>query len=121
MTAADRDIRFFGDRSGPRYDRACDVNSIDAKGVGTAIGSVTFQDTKWDLLITQDLSRLVPGVHGFHVHEKAVCGTAGHEGKLSAGFAAGGHYDPQHTNKHLGAGANKSVQGRTRYEPLPSS
>ena len=24
------------------------------------------------------------------------------EGKPAAGFAAGGHYDPAHTNKHLG-------------------
>jgi Cu-Zn family superoxide dismutase len=78
------------------------VNSVNASGVGPAIGTVTFEDTKWGLLITPDLSQLPPGVHGFHIHEKAACGPAEHEGKMAAGFAAGGHYDPQHTGKHLG-------------------
>ena len=50
------------------------VNSIDASGVGPAIGTVTFQDTKWGLLVTPDLSSLPPGVHGFHIHEKPACG-----------------------------------------------
>jgi Cu-Zn family superoxide dismutase len=78
------------------------VNSINANGVGPAIGTVTFQDTKWGLLVTPDLSGLPPGVHGFHIHQKAACGPAAHEGKMAAGFAASGHYDPQHTDKHLG-------------------
>jgi hypothetical protein len=37
------------------------------------------------------------GVHGFHIHDKGACGLAEHEGKMAAGFAAGGHYDPEHT------------------------
>jgi Cu-Zn family superoxide dismutase len=78
------------------------VNSITASGIGPAIGTVTFEDTKWGLLVTPDLSGLPPGVHGFHIHEKPSCKPAEHEGKLAAGFAAGGHYDPQHTGKHLG-------------------
>jgi len=78
------------------------VNSISASGVGPAIGTLTFEDTKWGLLVMPDISGLPPGVHGFHIHEKAACGPAENEGKMAAGFAAGGHYDPQHTSKHLG-------------------
>ena len=30
------------------------------------------------------------------------CGPGMNQGKPAAGFAAGGHYDPAHTKKHLG-------------------
>src|ERR1700677_3676838 len=78
------------------------IHSIDAKGVGPVIGSVTFEDTKYGLMVTPDISGLPAGVHGFHIHDKGACGIAEHEGKMGAGSAAGGHYDPQHTGKHLG-------------------
>ncbi|HKN01118.1 MAG TPA: superoxide dismutase [Cu-Zn] SodC [Candidatus Binataceae bacterium] len=78
------------------------VNSISATGVGPSIGTVTFADSKWGLMVTPDLSGLTPGVHGFHIHEKPACGPAEHEGKQAAGFAAGGHFDPANTKKHLG-------------------
>jgi Cu-Zn family superoxide dismutase len=77
------------------------IHSIDAKGVGPVIGSVTFEDTKYGLMVTPDISGLPAGVHGFHIHDKGACGVAEHEGKMAAGFAAGGHYDPEHTGKHL--------------------
>ena len=78
------------------------INSIDVNGVGPVIGSVTFKDTKYGLVVTPDISDLPVGVHGFHIHDKGACGLAEHEGKMKAGFAAGGHYDPEHTGKHLG-------------------
>ena len=78
------------------------VNSITADGVGPALGTVTFADSKWGLLVTPQLSGLPAGVHGFHIHEKPACGPAEHEGKQMAGFAAGGHLDPGQTKKHLG-------------------
>src|SRR5271163_4111918 len=78
------------------------INSISVNGVGPAIGSVTFKDTKYGLMVTPNISGLPPGVHGFHIHDKGACGVAEHEGKMAAGFAAGGHYDPEHTGKHLG-------------------
>ncbi len=46
------------------------------------------------LLFVPNLSDLSPGEHGFHVHQKGSC--------LNSGKAAGGHYDPEKTNKHLG-------------------
>jgi superoxide dismutase, Cu-Zn family len=78
------------------------VNSISATGVGASIGTVTFTDTRRGLLITPKLSGLPPGEHGFHIHEKGDCGLGMNQGKAAAGFAAGGHYDPAHTKKHLG-------------------
>jgi Cu-Zn family superoxide dismutase len=78
------------------------VNAITADGVGPAMGTVTFADSKWGLLVKPELAGLPAGVHGFHIHEKPACGPAEHEGKAAAGFAAGGHLDPGQTKKHLG-------------------
>jgi superoxide dismutase, Cu-Zn family len=78
------------------------VNSISAAGVDGPLGTVTFTDTAGGLLITPKLSGLPPGKHGFHIHERGNCGPGMNQGKLAAGFAAGGHYDPAHTKKHLG-------------------
>ena len=78
------------------------VTAISANGTGTDLGTVTFADSKWGLLITPELSGLSPGVHGFHIHAKPACGPAENEGKMAAGFAAGGHLDPAQSKKHLG-------------------
>lgn len=39
-----------------------------------------------------------------HIHQNATCAPAAQDGKMVAGLAAGGHYDPAMTNKHLGPG-----------------
>jgi Cu-Zn family superoxide dismutase len=78
------------------------VNSISATGIGPTRGSISFEDSPTGLIITPKLSGLPAGNHGFHIHEKGDCGPGMHEGKTAAGFAAGGHFDPAHTNKHLG-------------------
>jgi Cu-Zn family superoxide dismutase len=78
------------------------INSITATGVGRSLGTVTFVDGAQGLLITPKLSGLPPGEHGFHIHDKGDCGPGMNQGKSAAGFAAGGHYDPGHTKKHLG-------------------
>jgi Cu-Zn family superoxide dismutase len=78
------------------------VTAITASGTGADLGTVTFEDSKYGLLVKPDLSGLPPGVHGFHIHAKPSCAPAEHEGKMAAGFAAGGHFDPAVTKKHLG-------------------
>jgi superoxide dismutase, Cu-Zn family len=78
------------------------INSISATGVGGPLGTVTFTDSPDGLVITLKLSGLPPGEHGFHIHDKGDCGPGMNQGKPAAGFAAGGHYDPAHTKKHLG-------------------
>ena len=78
------------------------IHSISATGVGGPLGTVTFMDSAQGLVITPKLSGLPPGAHGFHIHDKGDCGPGMNQGKPAAGFAAGGHYDPGDTKKHLG-------------------
>lgn len=78
------------------------INSVTATGVGAPWGTVTFMDSAQGLVITPKLSGLPIGEHGFHIHDKGDCGPGINQGKPAAGFAAGGHYDPAHTKKHLG-------------------
>jgi superoxide dismutase, Cu-Zn family len=71
-------------------------------GVGEKIGTIRAEDTAYGLLLTPSLKGLAPGIHGFHVHEHATCECAEKDGKRVAGLAAGNHYDPDNTGKHLG-------------------
>ena len=59
-----------------------------------SFGQVEFTDSQYGLLISPQLKNLTPGLHGFHVHQQPNC----HD----QGMAAGGHFDPQSTGKHLG-------------------
>ena len=78
------------------------VSKIDESGVGASIGTLKLQVTKSGLKVTPRLTGLPPGEHGFHVHANPACGAAEQNGKLTAGMAAGGHFDPMQTGKHLG-------------------
>jgi Cu-Zn family superoxide dismutase len=80
-----------------------DMTAIDANGVGKKIGTLRLSDTKSGLQITPQLAGLPAGDHGIHVHVNPNCGPGnGPDGKPAAGMAAGGHYDPANTGKHLG-------------------
>ncbi len=77
------------------------ANSITIKMYKTAkskpgayIGTIIAKDTKHGLLLTPNLHGLTPGLHGFHMHQFAKCS--------NSGKAAGDHFDPKHTGKHLG-------------------
>jgi Cu-Zn family superoxide dismutase len=79
------------------------INAIDANGVGKKIGTLRLSDTKEGLRVMPRLADLPPGDHGFHVHVNPDCGPGnGPNGQPAAGMAAGGHYDPANTGKHLG-------------------
>ena len=79
------------------------MNMIDANGVGKSIGTLDLTDTNDGLRIMPQLDGLPPGDHGFHVHVSPNCGPGnGANGQPAAGIAAGGHYDPANTGKHLG-------------------
>jgi Cu-Zn family superoxide dismutase len=78
------------------------INKIDANGVGEAIGTLTLEDSGGGLKITPNLKGLPPGAHGFHVHANASCDAGEQDGQKVAGLAAGGHFDPAKTGKHLG-------------------
>jgi Cu-Zn family superoxide dismutase len=95
-------LLLVGTRTAGAATATASINSITARGVGGPIGTVTFVDGAQGLLITPKLSGLPSGEHGFHIHDKGDCGPGMNQGKPAAGFAAGGHYDPGHTKKHLG-------------------
>ena len=84
--------------------RAVDVavNMIDASGNATAIGSVSLVNSPYGLLITPNLTGLPPGLHGFHLHEKASCANTTVDNVVTVGGGAGSHWDPDHTGKHEG-------------------
>lgn len=64
------------------------------KGFGKPVGIIVISETPYGLLFTPHLYGLPPGIHGFHIHENPSCD--------QDGMAAGGHFDPKHTGKHLG-------------------
>jgi Cu-Zn family superoxide dismutase len=79
------------------------MNAIDANGVGKDIGTLLLSDTQEGLQVQPALVGLPPGDRGFHVHVNPDCGPGpGPNGQSAAGMAAGGHYDPANTGKHLG-------------------
>lgn len=78
------------------------VNLVSADGAPKPIGSVHIEETDYGLLFTPKLTDLPAGVHGFHVHEKGSCDAGEKDGVKVAALAAGGHFDPDKTGKHLG-------------------
>lgn len=78
------------------------MNHVSRYGVGDPIGAINARDTEHGVLFTPNLRGLTPGMHGFHVHENADCGSGEKDGEKIAGLAAGGHYDPKNTGVHAG-------------------
>ena len=76
------------------------MHMVDEKGMGKEIGSVTLTESRYGVVFTPSLGGLPAGLHGFHVHENASCAAGEKDGKMTAGAAAGGHYDPAGTKKH---------------------
>ena len=76
------------------------MNLASSQGVGSAVGTVRIVETPYGLAFYPDLKGLPPGLHGFHVHEKPACTPADKEGVAVAALAAGGHFDPQGTQRH---------------------
>lgn len=81
-----------------------EVFTATPEGAGMSLGMISFTDTKDGLSIMVDLKGLPPGERGFHIHEFPNCGPKEQDGKMVPALAAGGHYDPQKTGKHLGPG-----------------
>lgn len=80
-----------------------DVCSVSPEGMGGKIGMVKAEDSDKGLVLKVDVKGIPEGEHGFHVHEHASGEPAlDGEGKMTAALAAGGHYDPDNTGKHLG-------------------
>jgi len=78
-----------------------EMREINARGVWDVVGSVNAKDAGDGLALVLELKELPGGPHGFHLHENGNCGPSGG----AAGMAAGGHYDPNGTGRHMGPSA----------------
>jgi Cu-Zn family superoxide dismutase len=83
-------------------DKTVEVHKISTSGVGDAIGTIKFSENDSGLVLLPNLKGLTPGTHGIHIHTNPSCEPGVKDGKKEAGHAAGGHYDPQSSNKHEG-------------------
>lgn len=81
-------------------DMVVPMNFVNDKGVGASVGQVTVSESKYGLVFTPALTGLPPGIHGFHVHQNPDCRPMAKDGKMVPALAAGGHYDPEKTNRH---------------------
>jgi len=82
---------------------AVDIHAVTDEGIGDRIGTVRLFDGEGGMVIEADLTELPPGPHGFHLHDNPSCEPARNdEGVMTAALAAGGHYDPEGTGKHMG-------------------
>ncbi len=79
-----------------------EIHLINDKGVGESVGVVRITDSPNGAVLTPDLKGLPPGAHGFHIHQNPDCGARMKDGKMTAGEAAGPHFDPAQTGKHAG-------------------
>lgn len=76
------------------------MHLVDEKGMGASIGQVIISESKHGLVLTPALQGLLPGIHGFHLHQNASCDPKEKDGKMVPAGAAGGHYDPASANMH---------------------
>ena len=81
---------------------AVDINRISDAGVGEKIGTVAVTEAQDGVSFKITVSGLPKAERGFHVHEKGDCGPAMKDNKMTAGEAAGGHFDPEGKKSHKG-------------------
>jgi Cu-Zn family superoxide dismutase len=76
------------------------MSLVDETGIGSPVGQVSITESKYGLVFVPALSSLTPGMHGFHVHQNPDCKPKEKDGKMVAALSAGGHYDPEKSNRH---------------------
>ena len=81
------------------------MREINARGVWDVVGDVKATDTADGVVLKIGLADLPGGAHGFHLHENGNCGPGSTVSGVAAGMAAGGHYDPEKTGRHMGPAA----------------
>jgi superoxide dismutase, Cu-Zn family len=79
-----------------------EFNRVSEAGVGDKIGTVEISETKGGVSFKVAVSGVSKGQRGFHMHEKGDCGAAMKDGKMTAGEAAGPHFDPEAKKSHKG-------------------
>ena len=81
-------------------DMVVPMHLVNEKGIASSVGQVTVTESNYGLVFTPALSGLTPGMHGFHVHQNPDCQPKEKDGKMVPALSAGGHYDPEKTNRH---------------------
>lgn len=81
-------------------ERSVMLKMAGPDGDGASVGSVRIVETPYGLAFYPALTGLVPGLHGFHVHEKPSCAPGEQNGAKVPALAAGGHLDPASSKKH---------------------
>ncbi|MCI5763422.1 superoxide dismutase [Cu-Zn] SodC [Actinobacillus porcinus] len=76
------------------------VQLLDPVKGNQDVGFVSVTESKYGLVFTPELKGLTAGVHGFHIHENPSCDAKEKDGKLTAGLAAGGHWNPNGAKAH---------------------
>ncbi len=79
-----------------------DINRISDAGINEKIGTIVISQGKGGVSFKVAVTGLPKAERGFHVHEKGDCGPAMKDGKMTAGMAAGPHFDPEGKNSHKG-------------------
>ena len=82
--------------------QSVEIYRLTPDGPGASLGTVELSDSGLGLLLAPDLAGLDPGEHGFHIHSNPDCGPAEKDGKTVPGLAAGGHFDPEGSDRHEG-------------------
>jgi superoxide dismutase, Cu-Zn family len=78
------------------------VNLVNEQGIGKDIGTITVSDSQYGLLVVPQLNSLLPGMHGFHIHQNPDCSPSVKDDKKVTALAAGGHLDSDGTGRHEG-------------------
>lgn len=60
-----------------RAVRQVQVDISSTANPSVSLGTVTFTQLSWGVLITPELNALSPGLHGFHLHANASCAQQG--------------------------------------------
>lgn len=85
-----------------REDIIVPMALLDVENGNKIVGEVRISYNNYGALFQAEIEGLPQGIYGFHVHENPSCEAAEKDGKMVAGLAAGGHWDPQNTGAHLG-------------------
>ncbi|AHG79380.1 Superoxide dismutase [Mannheimia varigena USDA-ARS-USMARC-1388] len=76
------------------------VQQLDVEKGNKDVGTIEITESKYGLVFTPNLKDLTEGLHGFHIHENPNCDAKEKDGKLTAGLAAGGHWNPSKVEHH---------------------
>ena len=75
------------------------IKRLTSQGSAEEVGTVSFRDSQYGMIIEPKLEGLPPGPIGVHVHENPSC-AVGENG--APGIGAGSHYDPLGKGQHMG-------------------